>query len=98
MPQTVEKQKQPEIEPGQPNVKNIDLKDTMFKFDGAWYPSVDPTIIDSKDYQELVNMRYTEGGIEGINGYFDFNSSAIGTYTDINSGLHFRTNRDVIHI
>jgi len=76
-----------------PKVENIPLKDKMYKFSGQWLPSVDPILIGADNFQELINMRYCESGIEGVNGYFDFNSTAIEDYININSGLHFRTNR-----
>lgn len=94
MPKAVEKQQQTKVKADQPQVQNIELKAEMHNFDGQWLPSVDAALIGAKNFQELVNMRYTEGGIEGVNGFFDFNSSAIATYTNIKTGLHFRTNRE----
>lgn len=93
MPKTEEKTKQPKLDLQQPKVQNVELKSDMFPFDGSWLPAVDPILIGPKNYQSLVNMRYGESGIEGINGYHDFNATAISTYTNIKSGLHFRTNR-----
>lgn len=93
MPKTVDKVKQTTIQSKLPQIKNVEQKTQMFNFDGAWLPSIDAALIGAKNFRELINMRYTEGGIEGINGYFDFNSTAISTYTNVNSGIHFRTNR-----
>jgi len=69
MPKVIEKDKQTKIKANLPQVRNTDLKNDIFKFDGQWLPSVDATLIGAKNYQDLVNMRYTEGGIEGVNGY-----------------------------
>jgi len=91
--ETIKKEKFVPIKNDIPKVENIPLKDKMYKFSGQWLPSVDPILIGADNFQELINMRYCESGIEGVNGYFDFNSTAIEDYVNINSGLHFRTNR-----
>ena len=85
--------KQTELNTKVANAKDVEQKTQMFNFDGEWLPSVDAALIGAKNYRTLTNMRYTEGGIEGVNGYFDFNATAITTYVNINSGIHFRTNR-----
>jgi len=77
-----------------PKIENVPLKDEMFSFNGQWLPSVDAALIGAENYQELTNMRYNEGGIEGVNGHHDFNSTAITDNINIKTGLHFRTNRD----
>jgi len=94
MAKAIERKKQTKIKEDVPQVKNAEFKNEMLNFDGKWLPSVDGAIIGAKNFQELINMRYTEGGIEGINGYFDFNSVAIVDYVNIKAGIHFRTNRE----
>lgn len=74
-------------------VPDVKLNNLTFAFDGAWLPSVDPTLIGPKNFQRLINMRYNDGGIEGINGYTEYNTTAITDYTTIANGIHFRTNR-----
>jgi hypothetical protein len=86
-------QEQTKVDTQLPKVNNAPLQDKMINFTGNWMPHVDGTLIGAENFQDLVNMRHTDGPIEGINGYHDFNSSAIATYTDIKGGIHFRTNR-----
>jgi len=93
MPKTADKQKQTNVKADLPKVQNVEVKDQMFPFDGAWMPSTDPILIGPKNFQELTNMRYGESGIEGVNGNIDFNATAISDYTNIETGIHFRTNR-----
>lgn len=76
------------------NINDVVDNPQMFAFDGAWLPSVDQSLIGAQNYSSLINMRYTEGGIEGVNGYSKFNETAISTYVNILSGIHFRTNRE----
>ncbi len=84
---------QPKVPTKLPEVRDIEVKDKMHKFDGAWMPNLDPALIGAENFQTLINMRYNDGGIEGVNGYDDVNTTAIVDYTDIRNGIHFRTNR-----
>jgi hypothetical protein len=74
-----------------PDVKNVEQPDLMFSFNGAWMPSTDGALIGPENFQELVNMRYNDSGIEGITGYTAVNDTAITTHTTINSGIHLKT-------
>lgn len=76
-----------------PQPKDVPRQDQMFALDGAWLPSIDAALIGAKNFQELTNLRYNDGGLEGINGYSVINSTPISTYTYIKNGIHFRTNR-----
>lgn len=76
-----------------PQVKNVPEQNVSLGFDGAWMPSIDPALIGAKNFQSLINMRYNDGGIEGVTGYTKYNTTAIGTYVNIKNGIHFRTNR-----
>ena len=87
------KPKQPQINTKLPRIENVPITADMKAFNGAWMPNMDPSLIGPDNYQSLINMRYTEGGIEGVNGYTEFNSTAITTYVKLLSGVHFRTNR-----
>ena len=93
MSEVIKKEKFEPIKADIPKVENVPLKDKIYNFNGQWLPSVDPILIGAENFQELINMRYCESGIEGVNGNFDFNSTAIVDHININSGLHFRTNR-----
>ena len=41
-----------------------------------------------ENYKTLKNMRYTDGGLEGVQGYSKINSTALTTYTKIENGFH----------
>jgi hypothetical protein len=88
-----QKPKQPTIETKFPRIENVPITADMKAFNGAWMPNIDPALIGVDNSQSLINMRYTEGGIEGVNGYTAFNATAIDTYVKLLSGIHFRTNR-----
>jgi hypothetical protein len=73
-----------------PEVQNVEQPDLMFSFDGAWVPSKDGALIGPNNFQELVNLRYNDSGIEGITGYTEVNTIGITTHTTINSGIYFK--------
>ena len=75
-----------------PQVENVAQPDDMFDFKGTWLPSEDPALIGPTNFQKLVNMRYSDSGIEGITGYTKVNTTPIGTYTIIKNGIYFKTN------
>lgn len=70
-----------------------DLIDAQFKFDGAWLPSYDPAKIGADNFRTLRNLRYIEGGLEGVLGYTEINTTNISTYTDIRNGFQLRSDR-----
>lgn len=74
-----------------PNVENVSQPDVMYAFDGKWLPSVDPALIGARNYQKLVNMRYSDTGIEGVTGYTEVNTTPITTYVNIKNGIYFKT-------
>lgn len=78
----------------QQGIQDVPRQDVMYSFNGAWLPSIDASLIGAKNFQELTNMRYNDGGIEGVNGYSLVNSStALSTYVYVKNGFHFQTNR-----
>ena len=93
MAKEIKLNKQPKIGLKAPQIENVAIQPEMRSFNGAWMPNVDPALIGAENYQDLINMRYTDAGIEGINGASKFNATAIDTYVNILSGIHFRTNR-----
>lgn len=88
------KERQPQLRAGAQNIPNRKMEQVMHPFNGQWLPSIDAALIGGENYQELINMRYGESGLEGVNGHFDFNATKCNaTYDDIKTGIHFRTNR-----
>lgn len=73
------------------NAQDIEQREVMFPFNGSWQPSVDPTLIGPTNFQSLINMRYNDGGLEGVNGYTLRNSTALVDYTSIKAGMYLRT-------
>jgi len=92
MPDQEDQQKNPmEKLSNQAEVKNISQPDLMFAFDGTWMPSKDAALIGPSNFQKLINMRYIDGGIEGVTGYTEVNTTPITTYINIKTGIHLRT-------
>ena len=46
-----------------------ELQTAQFEFNGAWMPDFDAVSIGAKNYKKLVNLRYTDLGLEGVQGY-----------------------------
>jgi hypothetical protein len=89
---------QPPVQP--PKLLSEPPKDeAVFKFytefNGKWLPSVDPLVIGAKHFSTLTNMRYTETGVEGIQGYNKVNSTALvspdSDVLDLQAGYHLST-------
>lgn len=60
-------------------------------FDGAWLPNIDSSLIGSRNYKTLQNLRYTDTGIEGVNGYTKINTSTIDSvYYKPYSGFQYK--------
>jgi len=92
MPDQEDQQKNPmEKLSNQAEVKNIPQPDLMFAFDGTWMLSKDAGLIGPSNFQKLINMRYIDGGIEGVTGYTEVNTTPITTYINIKTGIHLRT-------
>jgi len=72
--------------------EDVQQLEEMFTFNGSWNPTIDPLLIKPSDFQSLVNMRYNDIGIEGIDGYTFRNSTAITTYVNIKNGIQLITN------
>ncbi|MCP4668835.1 MAG: hypothetical protein GY849_21060, partial [Deltaproteobacteria bacterium] len=75
-----------------PDEKNHKLQ---YKFSGAWLPDFDPALMGPENFRTLTNMRYTDGSIEGVQGYSKINTTALTTYIKPRSGIQLRTDRDV---
>lgn len=91
-PQPQEEAAQPIDGLGQiPETQNVEQGDVMYGFKGAWMPSVDPSLIGPENFQTLTNMRYNDGGIEGVNGYSFINSTSLGSDHIIKTGIQLQT-------
>lgn len=75
---------------------DIKTQEAQYKMDGAWLgaSNYDPSEIGPTNFQTLYNMRYTDRHPEGTSGYTVQNAAAITTYTNPNTGVQLRTNRD----
>ena len=83
----------PELNIKLPDVKDNEWRDAQFRFDGAWLPDMDGTLIGPSNFQILENLRYKDSGLEGVNGYTKMNASALGTYTYLTAGHQLRTTK-----
>ncbi len=65
-----------------------------YKFSGAWLPDVDPALIGPENFRMLKNMRYTDGAIEGVQGYSKVSTPVLGWgYLFFRSGAQLQTSR-----
>jgi len=75
-----------------PQTENIDLMRKQFLFIGEWNPSEDPLKIGEQNFSVLENYRYTDFGLEAVNGYTKINATtALATYLKGRSGMQLRT-------
>jgi hypothetical protein len=80
------------ITPGQ--AQDIPWQDAQYPFDGEWMPDVDPALIGPRNFANLVNLRYNDRSIEGVNGYTLVNEdTALSTYTKIRDGHQLRSDK-----
>lgn len=70
--------------------QDVPQEEVMFPFSGSWQPNIDGTLLGSEDYQTLINLRYNDRGLEGVNGYTERNATAISTYTNVQNGTFFK--------
>lgn len=75
-------------------MENVEEKDSQFAFKGMWLPDADPARIGPENFQKLSNMRYVDGGIEGVNGYSKVTTDVLATYTNIRKAIQLTTDRD----
>ena len=68
-------------------------KDTIkdFTLSGAWISSIDPLKIGYENFSELENYRYSENGVERIQGYSKINTTALTTYYKGRNGIQLKT-------
>ena len=77
-----------------PALQDKGLVDAQFFFDGRWLPDVDPIKIGPNNFKTLKNMRYTDTGIQGVEGYSKVNSTVLPAaqnytvdYTEVDTSL-----------
>lgn len=73
--------------------ENIQEKDSQFTFKGSWLPDVDGSKIGPENFQRLINMRYIDQGITGVNGYSKVTTDTLTICTNIRQALQLITDR-----
>jgi hypothetical protein len=81
----------PKLDPRMPETPDAQIQDLQFNFTGEWQPDRDPLTIGGENFADLLNLRYKDGGLEGVNGYTEINTTPIGTYTNIQSGYQHKS-------
>jgi len=91
------------IAPGQ--APDIPWADVQYPFDGEWLPDVDPALIGPRNFASIINLRYNDRSIEGVNGYTRINEDYVvdggdkssptagGTYIKIRNGHQLRSDK-----
>ncbi len=74
--------------PNLPNTPNEPLTPFEILFTGAWIPDEDPTKIGLQNFADLQNLRYTNSGLEGVQGYTRLTTTPLARPL-LRSGLHF---------
>jgi hypothetical protein len=74
---------------------DIAYRQLWFNFDGQWLPDLDASLIGPKNYRSLINLRYIDGSLEGVNGYSKINTTSLATYPKIRSGFGFKKDQPV---
>jgi hypothetical protein len=77
----------------QEHTPDVQWQDAEYRFNGAWMPDVDSNLIGPENYQTLENLRYTDEGLESVNGYTRVNPTTIGSTEEILNGHQLRTNK-----
>jgi hypothetical protein len=60
-----------------PEAQNVEYQDLQWRFNGAWMPDRDAAVIGPENYADLQNLRYNDGGLEGVNGYTKINTTQL---------------------
>ena len=93
---TLSQQQQQQTWQARPSAFEESLFHVYMPFIGQWLPDLPSEIIGFQNFKTLQNMRYIDGGIEGIQGYSKINSSIVGgSYYMPRSGYHFKKDRPV---
>lgn len=85
----VEVQRPLALTPEMPQVPDLELPAKDFVFDGAMVLDDDPLSIGVNNYADLQNLRYTNLGLEGVQGYTKINNVTALPDPAIRSGIQF---------
>ncbi len=67
------------------------LHNSWHTFTGQWMPNIDASLIGAENYKTLRNLRYTDGGLEGVLGYSEINSTALPNgYINVKNGYQLK--------
>ncbi|MHA2067443.1 MAG: hypothetical protein ACXABY_24010 [Candidatus Thorarchaeota archaeon] len=70
-------------------------QDAQYPFDGEWMPDIDAALIGPRNFANIVNLRYNDRSIEGVNGYTNVNGTVIPTYVKIRDGHQLRSDKTI---
>ena len=74
-----------------PPVEDDPLFSISSLFQGQWLPALDPLKIGKDNFKTLQNLRYTDKGLKGVDGYSAINTNIVNaTNYRIKNGFHFR--------
>ena len=82
-----------QIQAGQ--APDVPWQDAQYPFDGEWMPDVDPALIGPRNFASILNLRYNDRSIEGVNGYTYVNGTALTTYVNIRDGHQLRSDKTI---
>ena len=71
---------------------DVEWVDAQYPFDGEWIPDVDPSLIGPRNFANILNLRYNDKSIEGVNGYTLINDTPLGELK-LRDGFQLRTNK-----
>ena len=80
--------RRPTFNPTLPQLANDELYAYSILFTGAWIPDDDPTKIGEQHFADLQNLRYTNRGLEGVQGYTRLTTTPLARPA-LRSGIHF---------
>ncbi len=75
--------------PNLPHPPDEPLLSFEFVFNGAWVPDEDASKIGRNNFADLQNFRYTNSGLEGIQGYTRLTTTPLARPA-LRNGIHFR--------
>lgn len=83
----------PQIQMQLPQTPDNPWQDAQYPFNGAWMPDVDPALIGPQNFASIINLRYNDRSIEGVNGYTYVNNTTALAKTKIRDGHQLRSDK-----
>jgi len=80
--------RRPRFTPELPQLADDALYAYSILFTGAWVPDDDPTKVGEPHFADLQNLRYTNRGLEGVQGYTRLTTNPLARPA-LRSGIHF---------